>query len=256
MKIIQNHGMAIALSVFVLAVAAFWWLGEFRVYPPTFCPTATLPQRVMSLESPAHTAILIDTSDEVPLEDGTRADSLIDAWVRSDAPALQRLSTYLLPAAAGDPPRDPGLSVCVPKEGEDANWIYENPIIVQAQFERFLFDLKAIYWDLLGRPPADQSPIVETMAELAERHEDIDSFLIVSDMLQHTPLWSHYSRRGDSQDAMEECRRIAAGGRVKAVYVYYINRGLPEEIQDPNWPDIWWSTCMSDIKAVMLNGSV
>ena len=229
-----------------------WYTDQLRVGPPDYCPTGTWPQIKEGFEVPGHTAILIDTSNEIPAKDAELAFRRIDAWTRNSAPFLQRLSIYGLPESANDRDFRSYGSWCIPKEGAEANLIYENPVYVEAQFRGFLATLQDHFRDLVSREEADQSPIVETMAGLVQRHEDLDSIVLVSDMLQHTPLWSHYTMEGDTLGIPSECGRVTGPGRLKTVYVYYIDRGLTK-IQAPEWPDEWWRRCLSGVRTEMLN---
>ena len=257
MRIIrENRGFAFAVPTVLLVVVALWWFDNIKVYPPTYCPEPTVPQTVMRALSPGHTVILVDTSNEVSREDGARADALIDEWTKNDtaAPFLQRLSVYSLPQQVDDLGGPHGEPMCIPKEGDEYSWLYENQTMVQAHFLNFLSQLKAVFWDTLGKGEADQSPLVETMARLMEQHADIDSFVLVSDMLQHTPIWSHYRKTGDLGAVEATCDQIRALGRLKKVYVYYIDRELPT-IQASAWPDEWWANCLAGVGTEMLNGT-
>ena len=245
------------LLVLVAAVLGYLlYLSIYRdalvVHPPDYCPTGTWAQVKEGFEVPGHTAILIDTSNEIPAEDAELAFRAIENWTR-EAPFLQRLSIYGLPESTGAPAARSYGSWCIPKDGEKANLIYENPVYVEAQFRRFLATAQDIFQELVDRDEAAQSPIVETMDGLARRNDDFDSIILVSDMLQNTALWSHYTMEGDSLGTSSECRRIAGGAqRLEAVHVYYIHRNLPE-IQAPEWPDAWWDRCLGGVTARMLN---
>lgn len=245
-------GILVSLTVLIWTGYAAWYTDQLRVRPPDYCPTGTWPQINEGIEIPGHTAILIDTSNEIPTKDAELAFRSIDAWTRNSVPSLQRLSIYRLPESANDRDVRPDGSWCIPKEGAEANLIYENPVYVEAQFRRFLATLQDVFRRLVSRKEADQSPIVETMAGLVQRHEDLDSIVLVSDMLQHTSLWSHYTMEGDTLGIPSECSRVTEPGRLKTVYVYYIDRGLTE-IQAPEWPDAWWRRCLGGVQTEMLN---
>ena len=252
---------SVVLSFVVIAAAlgVLGYLGYLMLYkdalvvrPPDYCPTGTWAQVKEGFAVPGHTAILIDTSNEIPAEDAELAFQAIENWTR-EAPFLQRLSIYALPASAGAPAVRSYGSWCIPKDGEKANLIYENPVYVEAQFRRFLATAQDIFQKLVDRDEAAQSPIVETMAGLVRRNDDLDSVILVSDMLQNTDLWSHYTMEGDSLGTSSECQRIAGGAQLlEAVHVYYIHRSLPE-IQAPEWPDAWWGRCLGGVRATMLN---
>ena len=245
-------GILGSLTVLFWTGYATWYTDQLRVRPPCYCPTGTWPQIKEGIEIPGQTAILIDTSNVIPAEDAELAFQRIDAWTRNSAPFLQRLSIYGLPESANDRDVRSYGSWCVPKDGAKANLIYENPVYVEAQFQGFLATLQVEFRKLVGRQEADQSPIVETMAGLVQRHDDLDSIVLVSDMLQHTSLWSHYTMEGNILSTPSECGRITGPGRLKTVYVYYIDRGLTK-IQAPEWPDEWWRRCLSGVKTEMLN---
>ena len=193
--------LAVLGILVVLATLAFlgyksWYADALIVRPPDYCPTGTYPQIKEGIEVPGHTVILIDTSNEIPADDAELAFQKIDEWTRDSAPFLQRLSIYGLPESTDDRTVRSYGSWCIPKEGAEANIIYENPVYVEAQFRRFLATLEDMFRELVSRGEADQSPIVETMAGLVQRHDDLDSIVLVSDMLQNTPLSSHYITGG------------------------------------------------------------
>ncbi len=244
----------ILASFFLAGVCVFfaWDTNQRRVGPPDYCPTGTWSQERKGIRIPGHTAILIDTSNRIGTEDRTLAFEAATTWARDLAPFLQRLSIYGLPES-GREMKPSSDSFCVPKEGDDANLIYEHPVFVEAQFRRFLARLESILAELVDREEADRSPIAETMAALVDQHDDLDSFLIVSDMLQNTDAWSHYLSQGSATEAAVTCGQITAPGKVKAVYVYHIDRQL--EVQTSKWPDDWWRECLADIETRMLNDS-
>ena len=245
-------GILVSLVVLVGIGYGAWYADGLIVRPPDYCPTGTYPQVREGIEVPGHTAILIDTSDEIPAEDAELAFQKIDGWTRNSAPFLQRLSIYGLPESVNDRATSSYGTWCIPKQGADANLIYENPVYVEAQYQRFLATLQHMFQELVGREEAAQSPIVETMASLIQGNDDLDSVVLVSDMLQHTPLWSHYTKQGDTPGIRSECRRITSPGRLKTVYVYYIDRGR-QDVQSPEWPDPWWSRCLGTVRTEMLN---
>lgn len=250
----RRHVLAILVGLGIIAGMAFFtrYTDQLRVRPPDYCPTGTWPQVREGIEVPGETAILIDTSNAISAKDAGAAFTGIDSWARGSAPWLQRLSIHALPESASDlDPRGYG-SWCVPKEGEDANLIYENAVYVEAQFRQFLAKLRDIFRELVSRQEADESPIVETMAHLVQRNEDLDSIVLVSDMLQNTEAWSHYAKDRDVTSLPDACREITGPGRLQTVFVYYIDRGLPE-IQAPEWPDEWWRRCLSGVTTETLN---
>lgn len=246
--------IAVPILVLVGMAALLAFLDDIQVHPQDYyCPTGTWAQNVKDIRSPGHTAILIDTSDEIRWDDVEPAIQSIETWARDAVPFLQRLHFYGLPESDDGKPNPVGEPFCVPKEGPDANLIYENRVFVEAEFQRFLAGLKPILEQLIGRPEAEYSPIVETMADLVELHDELDSFVLVSDMLQNTHVWNHYNMQGDAAAVASVCGRITGSGRVKNIYVYYIDRQRKDGIQAPEWPDAWWQNCLGGAEAVTLN---
>ncbi len=252
-------GVAIAILVIlgsvaflVLTARVVSYTDDLKVHPPDYCPTGTPPQLKEGFTIPGHTAIIIDTSNEIPEEDMVLAFQKLVTWTRESAPFLQRLTIFGLPESGNNQNIQKYGPWCIPKEGEDADPIYENRVFVEAQFRKFLDTLNIVFHDLVGRTEADQSPIIETMADLVRSSDSLDSIVLVSDMLQHTPLWSHYTMEGDTLSIRSVCDGAAGAGQLKTIYVYYINRGLTE-IQALDWPDAWWQRCLGDVSTEMLN---
>ena len=241
--------LVILACVLVFVGFRLWYAEQLRVtYADGYCPKGTWPQQNEGIEIPGHTVILIDTSDEIHEVTGALAFESIDAFLRDtlQVPFLQKLSIYGLPRSEAEIPQQAGRSWCIPKQGTMASVLYENPRVVEIEFRRFVLRIEDIFSDLVGREEADSSPIVETMANLVQRHEDLDSFVIVSDMLQHSSTWSEYSSLGPNLDEVrQECAAIRQSQRLKAVYVYYIDRKL--EVQENLWPTQRWQECLGDV---------
>lgn len=251
-----SKGILVAIVVgLFFAGYRLWYSDALRVhYADGFCPRGTWPQQREGVDIPGHTVILIDTSDEITPEDAEEAFDRIDAWARDTlrVPFLQKISIYGLPESMAEIPEQSGRSWCVPKPGAMANVLYENPRAVEIEFRRFLRGVKTELDSLRQREQAAQSPIAETMAHLVQQHEDLDSFVLVSDMLQHSELATHYG--GDTAlmpEARDECVRVSGGGRLRSVWVYYVDREL--DVQGNLWPTSWWAECLGSVRGQTLN---
>ena len=201
-----------------------------------------------------HTVILIDTSDRITPQDAETAFQRIDDWARDtvQAPFLQKISIYGLPESTAEIPRRSGPSWCVPRQGATANVLYENPRVVEIEFREFLQGVKTQLDSLRRREQADQSPILETMAHLVQQREDLDSFVLVSDMLQYTELADLYEKDPRLTDrARQECDIAFAMRELRSVWVYYVDREL--EVQGNVWPTAWWAECLQGVQAQTLN---
>lgn len=258
------HPVKVALLVLVIvgAVGLVVYVGyrlnhadQLRVREANgYCPTGTRAQVREGIGIPGHTVILVDTSNRISEEDGARAFERIEEWTRDTlrAPFLQKLSIYGLPESEHEAPSQTGRSWCIPKQGEMADVLYENPRVVEIEFATFLNRLRRILDELRDREEADVSPIVETMATLVERNEDIDSFLLVSDMLQNSSLWSEYTgETAAPTGAMAECGRISGPDRVRDVYLFHIDRNIA--VQSNDWPTDRWRACLEGIRTRMIN---
>ena len=258
------HPVKVALLVLLIVVLVAFvvvvgyklnYADELRVREANgYCPTGTRAQLREGIRIPGHTAILVDTSNEISEENGARAFERIVEWTRDTlrAPFLQKLSVYGLPESEHEAPSQFGRSWCIPKQGKMADLLYENPRVVEIEFATFISRLKWILDELRDREEAAVSPIVETMASLSERNDDIDSFLLVSDMLQNTSLWSEYS--GETvlpTEAKVACEKITRAGRVQNLYLFYIDRNIATQSND--WPTDRWRACLDGIEVAMIN---
>ena len=232
-----------------------WYADALRVhYADGFCPRGTWPQQRERVVVPGHTVILIDTSDEITAEDAEEAFDRIDAWARDTirAPFLQKISIFGLPESPANIAEQSGRSWCIPKPGDMANVLYENPRAVEVEFRRFLRGVKTELDSLRQREQAAQSPIVETMAHLVQEHEDLDSFVLVSDMLQHSGVATHYGgNTALTPEARHECAKVSGGRRLRSVWVYYVDREL--EVQGNLWPTSWWAECLDGVQGQTLD---
>ena len=255
-KVIGLVSVIVLLGVVVVFVGyRLNYADQLRVRQANgYCPTGTRAQVREGIRIPGHTLILVDTSNEISEEDGAKAFEKIEEWTRDTlrAPFLQKLSIHGLPESEHEAPSQSGRSWCIPKQGRMADLLYENPRVVEIEFATFLNRLRRILDELRDREEADVSPIVETMASLVERNEDIDSFLLVSDMLQNTSLWSEYADEAAvSDEAMAECDRITRPGRVGDLFLFYIDRNLA--VQSNDWPTIRWRACLEGIATRTIN---
>ncbi len=100
----------------------------------------------------------------------------------------------------------PILSLCKPDDGSDANWLYENETLLRGVFEkRFAQPLTALVDRLLKPAQAPASPILETIRAVSllpsfREAEERRKLIVVSDLLENTARYSHYTTTPDYQD--------------------------------------------------------
>ena len=234
----------IVLIVCVLAIVTslgtFWY--ERQKQQQAF-DTATL----CPLDgSPAYIAVVFDKTDAY--------NSVQQRFLKryfSDFKAKLRPGTRIALYVIDDRNRDiiaPDFLVCAPRTGEDANALYENPKLIKRRWlERFEKPLDQAIEGFMKPSEADYSPIMEILQVVSlsafpvESDDATKKIIIVSDMLQHTPEWSHY--RGQMDFA--ELERTAYFQRIRTdlggaeVQILYVRRDGMEKLQTKRHALFW-----------------
>ena len=183
--------LAAALSVVAAIVIAIapWDVGNYD--PSSLCPKDGNYPR---------TAVLVDATD-----------SLSESQVKTVAEEINALrdrltlhewvgifvlneDNLILPA--------PEIALCYPGDGATANPLIRNPDLIQRQFEKkFQRPMESAIQRLAKTPPQVTSPIHEMIRAVAlDRNFDSTKkrrLIVVSDMLQNTPEYSHYRNDAD-----------------------------------------------------------
>ena len=90
--------------------------------------------------------------------------------------------------------------LCVPKDFRDANQWIENPAFLKADYDDFISKFSSIIEGLLEKAEGN-SPIMETLIRISnsesfQKHPNVNhNIFIVSDMIQNSNNWTHYSGR-------------------------------------------------------------
>ena len=186
-------GLVVGLIVLLLGGigGATWWARTNRVAidPDTLCPEQG--------PSAIH-AILIDRSDPLTPMQQARVLQRIDEIVES-APVGGRVAIYLA-ESDGVEALPPALALCNP--GRDANPLYQNPRRLRERYEQTFRDrIDALLARLMLPNPRQTSPIMESLKALCiDAMKPVPRGIplqlsIVSDMIQHSPIASHYRNR-------------------------------------------------------------
>lgn len=184
-------GLALGCALLVFIAVAILGLRKDQIDSNTLCPLDG---------NYARTAILIDATD-----------SLSDSQIKSAMEEINNLRRRLainewvgifilnennltLPA--------PEIALCYPGDGSTASPLYENPELFQRRFEKdFQKPMEDAIKQLAEMPPQATSPIHEMIQAVAlDRNFDSTKqrrFIVVSDMLQNTPQYSHYQNGVD-----------------------------------------------------------
>ncbi len=175
--------------------------------------------------------VLIDKSDPITPQQSQRVRQYIEELANSAKPGT-RFDLYV---ADGDSKNvlKPTASVCSSGRGNQANPLYQNPTMVQRQFEeRFLSVLRKAVDQLLTASTTDTSPILESIRAAAitsfgPATPDIPLDLtIVSDLVQHSALNSHFRGETNFDDLARKpaWRGLQASLKGAKVFCLYLLR--------------------------------
>lgn len=184
-------------AILALSLAVLGGMGGFALYlqdqrgrydPDTFCPVDGTHDR---------TAIVIDASDPLSATQVKRVREHIED-LRRRLRLHEWVGLYVLDQDNLVLPR-PVFALCNPGNEDQANPLYENPDRIRRQFvERFQEPMVRAVERLATLEPDGQptSPILEMVRAVATDREYRSSgrrrLVIVSDMLQNMPGYSHY----------------------------------------------------------------
>ena len=159
----------------------------------TLCPT----------EQPYdHTVILIDKTDPLTITQENALRGLV-ARLRDQMRLYEKLSIFVLDDRNYAFP-EPRFAYCNPGNKDDASPIYQNPEMMQIRFEeKFGAPLSAALEDIQLGDTRPSSPIIEMIHSIARLRDFQPSsnsarrLIVVSDMLQNMPSYSHYRTKPD-----------------------------------------------------------
>ncbi len=201
-----------AILNFVLAGLAVAIIG-FSIYALQPEPYDETTLCEISDELPAHTAVIIDKTDEYSEQ---QAD-LIAAIIRRTRDRLdigERLTLFELDQYGQFDPRGK-FSLCNPGRGDQVNPLFRNPEQIEKRFnEKFDRPLETILEDLVVPKEAPSSPVLEAMARLGQTDAFSDraparQIVIISDMLQNSDAFTAYGGGGAIPENMPEAIDVA-----------------------------------------------
>ena len=187
--------LAVALGSLAGLAGFIWHLNveKSRFDPETFCPHDG---------SDWHTAILIDASDPLSSTQVKRVLEMLGD-LRRDLRLHEWVGLYVLDENDYALPQ-PEFALCSPGSEEQANPLYENPERIRRTFEEEFQQPLVLAVEELGtegQPEQSTSPILEMIRAVATdrsfRFSGTRRLVIVSDMLQNMPEYSHYRGTAD-----------------------------------------------------------
>ncbi len=192
MKAKDAAGIGLGLFALCTLFALFalaWNLQRPKYYEDTLCPIAGID---------AATVIVIDKSDPFTQAQVSALKSRI-MEIREELKIFEKISITVIEDANGQTAIRPVLAICNPGKGADASPVYQNPRMIQEQYEArfrqpFDRDLEA----LLIPGTAAVSPIAEAvvLAVSPVPSQPLPAsrrLVLISDLLEHTAKASAYN---------------------------------------------------------------
>jgi hypothetical protein len=217
--------MLIGLVLISALGGAWYWVSKNRTQldAASNCPV-TGPMAIH--------VILIDRSDPIQPLQAQQVRQTIDRYVKG-AKIGERFDLYTANGDAGNV-LSAVASVCNPGRGDQANELYQNPRMIQQQFEdKFLKPLESSLAELLKSGTAKESPILESIRAAAvasfgavEPNTIPLQVTIISDLVQHSGLYSQFKTDGSFADLAKrpEWRSLQANLKGATVEVLYLLR--------------------------------
>ncbi len=228
------------LGVFVsLAFFRYELLNKQAVYDSqTLCPIGT--------ESPKYVALVFDKSDaynKIQQQFLKRFFSDFKAGLMAGT----RISIYVIDDKT-EKEIVPDFVVCTPRTGEVANAFYENPKQIQQRWKsQFEQPLDRVIKGFMQPGKANFSPIMEIFQFISltafppTESQAEKQIIIISDMLQHTPEWSHYRQQMNFKDLQKSTyfQRINTNLQGAEVKILYVRREGKEKLQNKRHAFFW-----------------
>jgi hypothetical protein len=219
--------IGICLAVFLILVISAFALKEEASDPETFCP------KIIS----AHTVIVLDKTDSL----NDNQQRVTADYINQEIDKLgiyEKLSVFMLTGNNYVAP-EPIFSKCNPGNGEDANQLYQNPKKIKERFNHlFASPLKKRVKESLSNNIDSQSPILEMIQELSLRNDFNENIrkrtlIVISDMMHHTPNYSHYKDRIDYKSFSKKAYadEVMANLHSVNVQIVYLLRGNLNRLQ-------------------------
>lgn len=190
------------------------------------------------------TVVLLDLTDPLSATQQARLKTILDNEITGST-----TDTMISLGVVSETSSNWGakFAKCKPASGEDANGLYENPVIIAERYAReFTNPIKDTLDSMLTGESENQSPIMEALQSLISGTPDFTTargqkkIVIVSDMLQHSDNLSFYRGQGwDYFTRQKGEQRLARNLANVTVEILRIPRSggktLPAEITEGFW---------------------
>lgn len=242
-RIKNAMGIALILSVVVICALLVFFRYELQHKQAIFDPETLCP---IEGESPRYIALVFDKSDTYNKVQQQFLRRFFNTF-KADLLPGTRVSVYVIEDQQNKEIL-PNFVVCVPRAGKEANALYENPKRIQKQWQsQFEQPLDRVIEDFMQPAKSKNSAIFEVFqyislsafpenAGLAKKQ-----IILISDMLQHTPEWSHYRGQMSFNDLKKSnyYQRINTDLQNAEVKILYVRRDGMEKLQNKRHAFFW-----------------
>jgi hypothetical protein len=194
----------------------------------------------------AQSIILVDQTDNLsPIQKRSLGQVLEN--IRDGLATFERMTIYVL-NEENFADSEPVFDLCNPGTGEDANFVYQNPRMLQKKWDdKFGEPLRQALELLLVDRTASTSPILEmiqTVTNLSRLQGDGGSvrLYVVSDLLQNMPpRFTHYDDRTDIEAFLisDYFESVRSPMNSIDVHVHYVIRPNLGHLQDDEHIEFW-----------------
>ena len=222
--------------VAVAAVGALLWVSRTPALDEqTGCGRA-------DLTPPAHTVVLIDQTDRL-----TRTQiNYVKLLIQSEYQRLSPQAKLTVRTISSDPDRGVReFARCRVRRGTEVSGVTDNPDMIEDAFKRIVGNaLNGYLNDLENAPTAEASPIVETVAAVADaadfgRNVPERRLVIVSDMAQHSPALNQYAEPGVYRVGPEVRQVFGRELEGVDVRIHYVIRPTLARLQTRSHREFW-----------------
>ena len=189
------------------------------------------------------TAILVDATDKLTPVQIRYLENRITQILKSSL-QYQRYEIYFLDSKLEA--LEPVIAICNPGDGADKSELTSNIRRIKEKWEsEFYNSITEIFTSLKSVPEADSSPIIESMKSLSVnafvgKEAMSKELIVISDLLQFSPLLSHYNQSYSSDLSMN--RRMSTQlpylDGVEVTF-FYISRPTAIEFQTNKHVVFW-----------------
>lgn len=232
---------------FILLAIAFLASGAGVYFYATHRPVAYDPETGCPVGGAISlTVVLIDESDPIAPRQQAFLKNHLEA-IKESTPRHGAIEVFAL-GVDREKLLESVIKVCNPGSEADIDPLVESPKRAQKAWRSFQDRLQEVFDHMLAPDRTDWSPIFESVQSVAIsslNHPDWRDkprrLVIVSDLLQYTPEFSHYHGPGDFAAFRQSAyyRKVRTNLAGVKVTVFYLPRQTVNRVQGPRHLDFW-----------------